>query len=80
MISKRDRRHVMFAVPPELMLLALFHNCVVEGLPEGIEPTDIIYDFERRAFLVRVWHESFAIVPACDPTPEVTPTLTCKTS
>ena len=79
---ERERRYAYFAVSPELLLQALFspsnegERVSVDGLPDGIEATDIVFDFERRAFLIRVWHESFAVIPEANRIPEVFPRVT----
>ncbi len=81
----RERRYRLLRLTPEVLLNALFspvrHELTVdwltiEGMPEGAEVEGIVWDDHTRAFVLRLWHESFGIVEPSAPIPTLEPLLT----
>jgi len=77
-----ERRYKMLWISPELLLAALFSPqrdgdkvrvVEVDGLPYGCKVEAVRFDEDRRAFVFRLWHESFDVVPLNYCPPEVTP-------
>ena len=73
-MSEQERRYKVIYVDQELMITAMTALTndggswvclpVFKGLPEGFSVRAVHYEFQRLAFGVVIFHESFPIVPA----------------
>lgn len=81
----RGRRYKLLRVSAELLMNVLLSPArrgavvewvTVEGLPDGVQIEAVVWDDLYRTFTLRLWHESFELVPPGEMAPFIDPALT----
>ena len=84
----RDRRYKLLGLTPDLLLRVIFLRAddgntatvvFMDGVPSDCEVTAVHYNAECDIFILRLWHESFEIVPDGHPIPSLNPTIRSQT-